>query len=193
MNEAESPLAEPLRLVHHHPGRLRARAQVFVDAAPESPAVLAARSAAMEQKGVVEFSHNPKTGSIVMTYTPGGSDPDELLQRVAAAAGLRGVVHDPQDKLHRGELVDMVLEAIKKLNQTTHELTAGRADLREVVPVAFAAVAFLGLVVSPGQRRLPSWDSCLWRCYRIFQHWHEGEIAAKQNGGATGSNQGAPP
>jgi hypothetical protein len=179
---------EPLRLVHHHPGRLRARANVFLDAKEDSPAVVAARTAAVTTAGFRSWSHHPKTGSIVVEYQPGGVDPDVLLERIATQTGLRGVVHDTADQVHREELVNILLDSVKSLNRLAAEMTAGRADLRELVPGALAFTSVVSFVLNPDQRRLPRWDNALWWGYRVFQQWHCKEIVAK-TGDSTGAGE----
>jgi hypothetical protein len=185
---ARSPASdEPLRLVHHHPGRLRARAQVFLHAKPSDPAVVAARAAVRTITDAGCFSHNPKTGSILIEYPPSSIEPDELLLHISAQVGLHGVLVDPSDHVHRAELVNLVLDTIAGLNSTVQELTEGRADLRELLPVALALTSFASFLLNPDHRRLPRWDSALWWAYRVFLHWHAREIEARTAPGVTRS------
>ncbi len=50
------------------------------------PARVAARATVRRTAEFRRFSHNPKTGSILIEYQPGRIDPDEWLERTAAAA-----------------------------------------------------------------------------------------------------------
>jgi Heavy metal associated domain 2 len=171
---------EPLRLVHHHPGYLRARARAFVDATEESPAVMAARSVAQSTAGFRSWSHRAVTGSIVIRYRPGAVEPDALLERIASEVGLDGLEHDLTDKVHRAELVDALLDGVEALNRLAAEATGGRADLRELLPAGLGAVSIISFALNAGDGRLPRWDNALWWCYRLFEGWHAGEIAARQ-------------
>jgi hypothetical protein len=171
---------EPLRLIHHHPGYLRARASVFVGATEQSPAVVAARSVAESTAGFRGWSHRAPTGSIVIRYRPGAVDPDALLERIAEAVGLDGLEHDGGDRLQRADLVDRVLDGIQGLNRLAGEATGGRADLRELVPATLGVVALVSFALNAGRGgRLPRWDNALWFCYRVFGQWHGNEIAAR--------------
>lgn len=170
---------EPLRLVHHHPGYLRARARAFVDATEQSPAVIAARSVAESTAGFRGWSHYGLTGSILIRYRPGAVDPDALLERIASEVGLDGLEHDLTDKVHRAELVHALLDGIEGLNRLAGEATGGRADLRELLPMGLGAVAIISFALNAGEGRLPRWDNALWWCYRMFAQWHADEIAAR--------------
>jgi hypothetical protein len=174
---------EPLRLVHHHPGRLRARANIFLDAKADHPAVVAARLAAASTPGFVDFSHTPNTGSIAIEYQPGILDPDDLLERLAIKAGLHGVVHDTTDKLHRQEILDIFLDTITSLNDFAGEVAVQRADLRELVPAALAIASAVSFVLNKDSRRLPRWDSALWWSYSVFLHWHRKGIEERSGTG----------
>jgi hypothetical protein len=190
MNNHRPLLGEPLRLVHYHPGRLRARARIFLDGGPDTPAVAAARQAAVGTPGCVDFSHTPKTGSIVISYQPGILDPDDLLERLAAKVGLSGVVHDTADRVHRQELLDIFLDAIKSLNDFASEATAARADLRELIPTALAITSAVSFALNPDHRRLPRWDSALWWGYRVFLQWHRKDIEVRSGPNTVGDPNG---
>ena len=169
---------EPLKLVHHHPGHIRARASLFVNTPDDHPAVKAACSAALSQPGVRAFSRNPKTGSIVIQYEPGSLDADDLLERVALKAGLHGVSHAGPDHSHREELVNYVIDSVKEINALVFEATGGRADLRELLPAALGVTSAISLVrsVVECQNLLPHWDTALWWGQSIFVQWHRKEI-----------------
>jgi hypothetical protein len=179
---------EPLRLVHHHPGYVRARARVFVDTNEQSPVVVAARSVAQSTAGFRGWSHIARTGSIVIRYRPGATDPDALLERIADAVGLDGVERDLGDKVHRMELVDALLDGVQALNRFASAATGGRADLRELVPGGLGALALLSFVMGGGGRgRLPRWDTALWWCYRVFVQWHLDAIVPRNQGVSIGA------
>ncbi len=176
--------AEPLRLIHHHPGYLRVRAAVFVDSEDDAPALAALRGAAESAPGFRRFAHNPKTGSVVLEYTPGAVDPDDLLDRSAKAAGFGGVEHRISRKHDREELVSAFLGAVKSANRVVRKATGGRADLRELVPAALAVTSLASFVLHERRGRLPSWDSALYRGYIIFMDWHGREVKKREEAGA---------
>ncbi len=175
--------AEPLRLVHHHAGYVRARAGAFVGARPsEGSAVAATRDAAETTPGFRRWSHDPKTGSILVEYDPAAVDVDGMLRRLASAAGLRGVVNDirepPRD---REQLVNAFLDQIEAVNRLVGRATGGRADLRELVPAALVAISVVSFVIHDDRGRLPPWNSALYHSYRVFMHWHRREVRAHES------------
>jgi hypothetical protein len=188
-----SLLDEPLRLVHHSPGRVRARAHVFENAEDSHPAVQAAERTARAMPGFRAWSRSRRTGSVVVEYAPGSFDPDELLHRMARAAGLRGVTEDRHDHLHREELVRGLLDSVRQANALTREATGGRADLRELVPLALgaASAATLAQDLWTGEFRRPTWENLLWWSQSIFIDWHRREIASAGGRGILGGAGGA--
>jgi hypothetical protein len=173
--------AEPLRLVHHHPGYLRAQANVFMGQEEEDSPVESARKTAEDTPGFRKWSHSPKTGSIVVEYEPGDFDPDRLLTRVAKKAGLSGVVIDVRSTVHRRELVHGFIDGVQEVNRIVAHATADRADLRELIPFALAGVSVVSFVLGDKRgSRLPRWDSALYRSYRIFMQWHRKEVRDRE-------------
>jgi hypothetical protein len=180
-------LGEPLRLVHHHPGRLRARAEVFVDATDDHPAVVEARSTAAAAK-IRRFTHFPLTGSILIEYTPGGIDPDQLLERIAASVGLSGVVSELGLEVRREALVDGVIDTVTFFNGLARDATNGRADLRELIPGALAAFAAIAFVTGGGGiGRMPRWEVLLWYSQVLFSQFHQEAIARRAEETGAGS------
>lgn len=171
---------EPLRLVHHHPGYLRARADAFVGAEENSPVLTAAKKAAEGTPGVLGWSHNPKTGSIVLNYIPGLINTDDLLKHVAKKAGLNGFVEDLHSTAHRKELVHGFMDAVQEVNRIVEQSTGGKADLRELVPLALAATSVVAFIQGDDRGRLPSWDSAIYHSYRIFMQWHRREVRKRE-------------
>ncbi len=168
--------------MHHHAGYLRAQASVFLDAkAVEGSPVAAARDAAEITPGFRRWSHNPRTGSIVVEYEPGVVDVDDLLRRLSSAARLSGVESEAARRpRHRDQLVDAFLDGVAALNRVVGLATGDRADLREVVPVALVGISLVSFVVHDDRGRLPRWDSALYHAYRIFMQWHRREVGARE-------------
>lgn len=171
---------EALRLVHHHPGYIRAQAKAFVEANEDSSALVAAKTAAESTPGFVRWSHSPGTGSIVMEYRPGSVNPDDLLDHVAKSAGLVGVVEDIHSSDHRRQLIDGLLDAVQDVNEIVYEATGKRADLREFVPAALLLNTVVAFALGEKRGRLPSWDSSLYRSYRIFMQFHRREVRKRE-------------
>ena len=171
---------EPLRLVHHHPGYVRIRAGAFIQPEDDSPVVTAARTAAETVPGFRSWSLSPKTGSVVIQYDPATLDADDLLKHIAKCAEFRGVEIAASTKANRQELVSGFLDTVQGVNQVVSKLTGERADLRELVPVALAAVSVLSFVLHEERGRLPEWSSALWRSYRVFMHWHRPEVRTRE-------------
>jgi Heavy metal associated domain 2 len=190
---------EPLRLVHHHPGYLRIRAGAFIQLEDDSSVVTAAQTTAETVPGVRSWSLNPKTGSVVVKYDPGTLDAEDLLKRIAKSAGLRGVESSTSRKMDRQELVSAFLDTMQGANQVASRLTSDRADLRELVPVALAAISVVSFVLNKDRGRLPQWGSALYHSYRIFMQWHRREVRTRERvarqedeNGGSGNKSGNP-
>ena len=181
-SESEEPLKrvdEPLRLMHHHAGYLRIRADAFF-ADSTSPTVAAARTAAETVPGFRSWSQNPKTGSVVVQYDPGTLEADDLLKHIAKCAGFRGVEIETRNKMTRQELVSGFLDTVQGINRVVDQLTGGRADLRELGPVALAAISVVSFVLNQNRGRLPEWSGALYHSYRVFMHWHRPEARTRE-------------
>jgi hypothetical protein len=168
-------------LVHHHPGYLRAQANAFLGSEDNSSPVKQARKTAQDVPGFRRWTHNPRTGSIVVEYDPGRLDPDRLLDQIAKKAGLERVVADVHSTVHRKELLAGFLDAVQEVNGIIGRATGEKADLRELVPVALGAVSVVSFIVGErGGARMPRWDSALYRGYRIFMQWHREEVRMRE-------------
>ena len=178
--EPSGHIDEPLRLVHHHPGYVRVRADVFLEPEDDSPVVMAARTAAEAVPGFRSWSLNPKTGSVVIEYEPGAVEADDLLRHIAKSAGLQGVETATRNKVNRQELVSGFLDTVQGVNRVVSQLTGDRADLRELTPIALAAISVVSFVLNDERGRLPQWSSALYHSYRVFMHWHRPEARARE-------------
>jgi len=182
---------EPLRLVHHHAGYLRVRAAAFLGPDGASPVVAAARTAAEAVPGFRSWLLNPKTGSVVIEYEPGALEPDDLLKHIAKSAGLPGVEVATPRKMSREEIVSSFLDKVEGVNEAVSHLTGGRADLREVVPVALAATSLVSLVLNEDRGLLPFWSSALYHSYRVFMQWHRPEVRTRERAARQGEERTA--
>ena len=178
--ERPEHIDESLRLVHHHPGYVRIQADAFIQPEEGSSVVIAAQSATETLPGFRSWSHNPKTGSVVVQYDSDILDTDDLLSHIAKSAGFRGVENSSSHKMNRQELVSTFLGTVQNVNQIVSQMTGDRADLRELVPAALAATSVVSFVLNNDRGRLPHWSSALYRSYRVFMHWHRIEVRARE-------------
>lgn len=112
--EARKSIDEPLCFVHHHPGYLRIRSEVFLHADDNAPVVAAAQSAAETTPGFRSWTRNPNTGSVVVEYEPGTLDVDDFLKHIAKSAGFRGVESAANaSTASRQELVGAFLDGVQ--------------------------------------------------------------------------------
>jgi len=164
---------------------MRIKANIFIEPVPTdvNSAVTAAQATAEAVPGFRSWSHNPKTGSVVIEYDPGLLEADDLLKHIAKSVGLRDVVMLSKRKMNREELVNTFLDAVQDVNQVVSHLTGERADLREVVPAALAAVSVISFVLNKDRGRLPQWSSALYRSYRVFMQWHRREVRSRERVG----------
>jgi hypothetical protein len=178
-----SEAGESLRLVHHHPGYLRARAKAF-ESTDDDEVVAAARSAAEGTEGFRSWAHNAGTGSIVVQYDPGAVECDDLLKHIAKSAGLPSVEFAGGNgsvvDMSREELVGEFMDAVQRVNGAILVGTGGRADLRELVPIALVATSAVSLVLNKKCGLLPSWEGPLYHAYRIFMQWHRKEAKDRE-------------
>lgn len=171
---------ETLRLVHHHAGYMRIRSGAFVQPEDGDPRVSGARTAAEGVSGFRSWVLNPKTGSVVVEYDPDMVEADDLLNHIARSAGLAVGQGSDSGKMNRQELVSGFLDTVQGVNQIASQLTGERADLREIVPVALAAISVVSLVLNEDRGILPFWSSALYHSYRVFMHWHRPEVRTRE-------------
>jgi hypothetical protein len=165
---------EALSLIHHHPGRLRVRADAFRSAEPGNAAERA-RAALEVEPGITAVSHKPRTGSLLVEYQPGLADPEAILVRIAGAAGLDPPIDDASTRPREPALV--AIDAARELNDIVHEITGFQTDLRTLVPAGMAALAAYSFVAGKHER-MPRWDNLAYWSYAIFSQLHGREIAA---------------
>jgi hypothetical protein len=172
---------EPLRLVHHHAGYFRAQADIFTEERKDGTAIQTARTLAESTPGFEEWVHSPKTGSFVIKYRPGTLDVDQLAEQIAEAVGLSGVVMDLHSSSHRKVLINGLLSSVEEINDIVYHATGKKADLRELIPAGLFVNSLVAFVLGDERgSRMPSWDSSLYRAYRIFMQTHKPEISKRE-------------
>lgn len=167
----DEPRPAFLALVHHHPGRLRVRAERLRSDPDLAAHVLGALEGVA---GVVRASHNAQTGSILVEYEPGFAEPQDLIEEIACRAGLLSPF-DPRAEKPVVRPAAVVIDAARDLDAACEQLTGARAGLRVLVPAALAGVAAYSFVRGAGSR-LPRWDNLVWWAYSIFASLHAAEI-----------------
>jgi Heavy metal associated domain 2 len=161
----------PLELVHHHPGRLRVRADVFRQ---DLELVARVRETIVGLAGITSFTHSARTGSLLVEYEPGFTEPDEVVEQIAEVANLERPDEDAVRARRRPPAV-VAVGVARELNSLTMELTGSKVDLRFLVPTAIAAVSAYSFVYSK-EPRLPRWDNLLYWSYNLFTSLHRREI-----------------
>ena len=185
MDPRQGPSANgSLELVHHHPGRLRVRADAF----RQKPEVVdRVREAIEALPGITRLTHSERTGSLLIEYDPGFTEPDQIVAQIAEAADLAR----PDDgALRAGRRTPAVVAvgAARELNALSMEFTGFGVDLRVLVPTALAALSAYSFVYKK-DARLPRWDNLLYWSYNIFVSLHRREI----EGGNIGASAGRRP
>ncbi len=165
--------ARTLRLVHHHPGRIRMRADAFFAASDAMARVLDALGA---MPGVKSVQHAPRTGSVLVEYAPGLVEPDAILATTAVTAGLDTVLDEMLDGRPPVDAAGVLIDFVRGADRVARELTGGRADLPLLVPAALAGAAVYSFVKDTNGPRAPRWDSIAWWAYSMFVHWQRSKI-----------------
>jgi Heavy metal associated domain 2 len=182
---------ERLTLVHHHPGRLRVRADAFREAlavmgakpAAEAEAVSGqgvreptafdrVRAALDAEPGITEVVQNARTGSVLIEYQAGLTDSETILSLIAHAAGLEM----PSDEERAPKKPAIVaIDVAREVNELVADVTGQQLDMRSLVPIGMAALGAYSFMYGK-EARLPRWDNLLWWSYSIFTQLHRREI-----------------
>lgn len=163
---------EALVIVHHHPGRIRVRADTFRDG---TTALDLIREKLESLPGILRVTHSTRSGSMLVEYEPGHAEPDTILGHIVEAAGLDRAIDEREARKRDPGPGLLAVEVVQELNSITHELTGWRADLRVIVPAALAGLAAVSFASSK-EPRLPRWDNLLYWSYSIFSMLHRREI-----------------
>jgi hypothetical protein len=174
--EGSATALEPLELVHHHPGRLRLRADALIGNGLGKNVADRVRSILESMPGVRNVRHNTRTGSLLVEYDPGMADANALVSRIANAAGLGEPLSPREARRMRRGPARAAIDVAREVNALTYELTGWRSDLRFIAPVALAGAAAYSLVTNKPNSRLPKWDTLLWYSYNVFTALHSREI-----------------
>jgi hypothetical protein len=162
---------EHLELAHHHPGRLRVRADALVDALDVIQRI---RESLDAVPGILSVKYTAQTGSVLVEYEPGLADADDVILRIASAADLEPPLDEAALRERRARPALLAIGATRELNRLTEEVTGGRADLRSIVPAALAGLAIYSFIEE--KDRLPRWDNLLYWGFNVFTMLHRREI-----------------
>lgn len=182
MSQGPAELDAPvLRIVHHHPGRIRLRSEAFQDG---DAAAGRARDALIAAGGTTRVEHDAGTGSLLVEYDPARIGPDEILESAAAAAGLCVDRAGPcrPERTHGERFV----RACRDLNDRAYEMTGFRVEPRTILPVGVALMSGVFFVLNRGQR-MPRWDNLAYWSLSLFAMLHGRDI------GAVAGHEGARP
>ena len=163
-----------LRVVHHHPGRLRVRARSLErDASRTRAAVEAMR----RRKDVAGVRAQDLTGSILVEYDPERVDGGALLEALANALQLSVEVTPARKSVARA-----ITDAARAADERVSVLTRGRLNLRSGVPVAMGIGSVASLLWAR-DRRAPRWDNLLYWAFACFMALNH-EPERRDKGGA---------
>jgi len=169
VSDPEPRSTEPLVLVHHHPGRLRVRAEAFRGGGrgePEPAPLARARESIVHNAWVTRIAADPFTGSLLIEYRPGEVEPGAVLATLAQAAGLAGVIDAETARRTRPGAAVVVADTLRTIDRALNEASGGRTNLRTLIPAALFASAAYFLVRRPEP---PRWDNLMYWSYSIFR------------------------
>jgi hypothetical protein len=138
-----------------------------------SPAFERVQTALMREKGVRSIRLNAASGSVLVVYEPGIADPNAIIDIVAHTADLGPPITEEELRARQPRVVEVIAGAVRDLDTLTQELTGGRADLRDLVPLAMTGAAALSFVAK--KDRLPHWANLAFWAFSIFQDHRRSE------------------
>jgi hypothetical protein len=163
-----------LRVIHHHPGRLRLRSRAL-EGASGTPLRTKACVALRGMVGVRDVRASAETGSILATYAPELVTADAIIGAVSRSTGIAVGIREAKPG-HEDRLAYVTIDAVREVNTFVQELTQHRADLRLLVPATLAALSVWS--VAEKGPHLPGWDNLLFWSYSVFVKLNERQIHA---------------
>jgi hypothetical protein len=168
---ADGEEREHLEIAHHHPGRLRVRADALIDALE---IVQRIRESLDASPGILSVKYTAQTGSLLVEYEPGHAQADDIIRRIAEAADLAPPLDEATLRERRARPALLTIGVTRELNRLAEEMTGGRTDLRSIVPAALAGLALYSFIEE--KKRLPRWDNLLYWGFNVFTMLHKREI-----------------
>ncbi len=155
-----------VRLVHYHPGRLRLRVDTL---ALDTPGVAErVRQVVQSVPGVETVTWSQDTGSLLIEYQPGQSDPNDIVATIAHGCGMMFVGN--ADMVQNRSPATPALaasDAFAGINHLAARVLGHRADLRTILPLVVVSISTYAFSKQKGQR-LPRWDNLVYWSINLF-------------------------
>lgn len=150
-----------LKIAHHHPGRLRVRANAFAN---DGESVGHVKDELARIRGIRSVEHDPRSGSVLVQYEPRLVKANRIIERIATVGDLD--VSPPEPRNAR-DSANGVLELFRWLDTMTEQATGSRLSLRLLVPGGVAAASVYSFFKS-SHPRLPRWDNLAYWAFSLF-------------------------
>jgi hypothetical protein len=152
-----------VQVVHHIPGRLRARV-------PAGARVEGLTEAVAELSGVISAAWSPVTRGLLVRYDPDAADESAIVAAIAEHAQLDVEMPAPTETNgHRPTLVGTVTSVVGEIDAGIARTTRGAVGLGVLVPVALTLWA--GLEILRGRAAPLVWSSALWYAHGLFRDY----------------------
>jgi hypothetical protein len=153
-----------LRLVSHFPGRLRVRAEAFRLLPDVASDVM---SRLLEEPGIARAVVSPRTGSLVIEYSPEEVQLVRIVHLLVRLGGLHGLEVDAHEDASTVPRPGARLrDRLDTWDRAVRNGTSGRFDLRSALPGALAAAGAVRFFI--GRRRVPEWYDLLFWSFVTF-------------------------
>lgn len=158
-------MARSLAIVHDIPGRIRLRGI--------APAQLArAAQAVRELAGVSSCQVSARTGSLLVHYHPGDTEPAAIVEAVSAEAAMDGTAVDlrpPPASRDGSHVASAVVTAVGEMDRRIGRFTGGALGLRILLPLGLVAWALREIAV--GRAGPLAWSAALWYAHGLFRDY----------------------
>jgi hypothetical protein len=156
-------------IAHHVPGRIRIR---LINSKGDRAFLEQISQSIAPRPGVRRVEVNPTTGSVVIHYE--NSQFDEFKKGLADHAADEDLfILDLNSHMEEGHISHSIDTGFKNLSNTLKRATDGAIDLKEIFPIALAAVALAFLKSAEGT---PLWVTLLNFSFSSYMSLHEPEV-----------------
>jgi hypothetical protein len=155
-------VSDRLRLISHFPGRLRVRADAFLQ--PELRDAVVRQLG--DEPGVISITPSRRTGSLVIVYQPSAIQLPQLVQVVVRLGGLTGLAVDARPEVADQSQGQRLRALLDKVNRALRGSSRDLVDLRAMVPSTLA-LAGVGKLLF-GRRTIPEWYDLLFWSFVTF-------------------------
>jgi len=152
----------PLQVLSRTPERIRVR----LAAEYREPEVMEQIAQAMKQlvASLRQVKTTPQTGSLTLYLDPEAGSGDELFGRLEQM----GLIEIAPDSSDLPSATRQLTGLMSTWNQRVNQWTEGTADLRFLVPMAFAMLAFRRFLVNGGGLKSAPWYLLAWYAFDSF-------------------------